>query len=280
MSRGSPSSAVCRARSGGRIHGPLPGDASVSGRLSDDPITCSRTALAMQGERNRQGNVLRYCRRTGADAKVPESIGDTHRVPAAPSDGRKRPRPDGRRTPGTGSCGSSAPSRNRLRRVRQAGHAGQFAVAGALSRHRLLRPHTVRPLRSAGPRLCPRGGHQLRRRVIARHPRSYDQGDYRLRSDPLSVLAGAQDQRALDQAAPLGRLAVAAGCSAILRRLLEARMGKAGKREYVQVLRLVESFDPSTMLRRRHEGRAARRDRLRCGQAPGAVPDREAPAHA
>ena len=28
-----------------------------------------------------------------------------------------------------------------------------------------------------------------------------------------------------------------------LRRLLEARMGKAGKREYVQVLRLVETFD-------------------------------------
>ena len=27
-----------------------------------------------------------------------------------------------------------------------------------------------------------------------------------------------------------------------LRRLLEARMGKAGKREYVQVLRLIESF--------------------------------------
>jgi hypothetical protein len=28
-----------------------------------------------------------------------------------------------------------------------------------------------------------------------------------------------------------------------LRRLLEARMGKAGKREYVQVLRLMETFD-------------------------------------
>jgi hypothetical protein len=27
-----------------------------------------------------------------------------------------------------------------------------------------------------------------------------------------------------------------------LRRLLEARMGKAGKREYVQVLRLLEAF--------------------------------------
>ena len=31
---------------------------------------------------------------------------------------------------------------------------------------------------------------------------------------------------------------------ATLRRLLEARMGKAGKREYVQVLRLLETFRP------------------------------------
>jgi len=30
---------------------------------------------------------------------------------------------------------------------------------------------------------------------------------------------------------------------ATLRRLLEARLGKAGKREYVQVLRLIENFD-------------------------------------
>ena len=45
-----------------------------------------------------------------------------------------------------------------------------FAVAGALSRHRLLRPHTVRPLPGAGPRLCPRGGHQLRRRGDCQAP--------------------------------------------------------------------------------------------------------------
>ena len=120
------------------------------------------------------------------------------------------PRPDGRRPPGTGSCGSSAPSRNRLRRLRQAPGAGQFAVAGALSRHRLLRPHTVRPLRGAGPRRCPRGGHQLRRRGDCQAPAFIRARGLRLRSAALSVLAGAKDQRA-GSGGSLGRLAVAAG---------------------------------------------------------------------
>lgn len=46
---------------------------------------------------------------------------------------------------------------------------------------------------------------------------------------------------ALDQAAPLADW-VLPEAFASLRRLLEARMGKAGKREYVQVLRLMENF--------------------------------------
>ncbi len=41
-----------------------------------------------------------------------------------------------------------------------------------------------------------------------------------------------------------------------LRRLLQARLGKAGSREYIQVLRLLEDF-------RREEVRAAVRDALR-----------------
>ena len=47
---------------------------------------------------------------------------------------------------------------------------------------------------------------------------------------------------ALDQAAPLAGWELP-DAFPTLRRLLEARMGKAGKREYVQVLRLVETFD-------------------------------------
>jgi len=47
---------------------------------------------------------------------------------------------------------------------------------------------------------------------------------------------------ALDQAAPLVGWELP-DAFATLRRLMEARMGKAGKREFVQVLRLLESFD-------------------------------------
>jgi hypothetical protein len=46
---------------------------------------------------------------------------------------------------------------------------------------------------------------------------------------------------ALDQAAPLEGWELPQELVR-LRRLLEARLGKAGKREYVQVLRLLEDF--------------------------------------
>lgn len=75
---------------------------------------------------------------------------------------------------------------------------------------------------------------------IASHVRSYEQGDFIF--DPLHYLALLERKiNALDQAAPLlGWLLPEV--FATLRRLLEARMGKPGKREYVQVLRLLESF--------------------------------------
>jgi hypothetical protein len=50
-----------------------------------------------------------------------------------------------------------------------------------------------------------------------------------------------QKPRALDQAAPLAAWELPP-CFAQLRRLLEARLAKHGKREYVQVLRLLETF--------------------------------------
>ena len=76
--------------------------------------------------------------------------------------------------------------------------------------------------------------------VIARHRRSYERED--LIFDPLHYLALIEHKiGALDQAAPLAGWDLPQAFTT-LRRLLEARMGKAGKREYVQVLRLLEAF--------------------------------------
>ena len=76
--------------------------------------------------------------------------------------------------------------------------------------------------------------------VIARHPRSYEQEDFVF--DPLHYLALIEQKiNALDQAAPLAGWQLPEEF-ATLRRLLEARMGKPGKREFVQVLRLMEAF--------------------------------------
>jgi hypothetical protein len=76
--------------------------------------------------------------------------------------------------------------------------------------------------------------------VIARHSRSYASSDFVF--DPRHYLALLEQKiGALDQAAPLQGWDLPEAF-ATLRRLLEARMGKAGKREYVQVLRLLETF--------------------------------------
>lgn len=76
--------------------------------------------------------------------------------------------------------------------------------------------------------------------VIARHPRSYESEDFIF--DPLHYLALIEKKiNALDQAAPLANWQLPEEF-ATLRRLLEARMGRKGKREFVQVLRLMETF--------------------------------------
>jgi hypothetical protein len=81
---------------------------------------------------------------------------------------------------------------------------------------------------------------------IARHPRSYEHEDFIF--NPLHYLALLERKiGALDQAAPLAGWALPEEF-ATLRRLLEARMGKPGKREFVQVLRLMEVFRPDDVL--------------------------------
>jgi transposase len=77
--------------------------------------------------------------------------------------------------------------------------------------------------------------------IIARHKRSYDKED--MVFDPLHFLPLLEQKvGALDQAAPLKGWDLP-DAFATLHRLLEARMGKKGKREYVQVLRLLEDFE-------------------------------------
>ena len=81
---------------------------------------------------------------------------------------------------------------------------------------------------------------------IARHPRSFEREDFVF--NPLHYLALLERKiGALDQAAPLVGWELPAEF-ATLRRLLEARMGKAGKREFVQVLHLLEVFRPDDVL--------------------------------
>lgn len=76
--------------------------------------------------------------------------------------------------------------------------------------------------------------------VIARHERSWEKEDFIY--DPLHYLPLLEQKvGALDQAAPLQGWELPETFST-LRRLLEARLGKKGKREYVQVLRLLETF--------------------------------------
>ena len=77
--------------------------------------------------------------------------------------------------------------------------------------------------------------------IIARHPRSWEREDVIF--DPVHYLPLIEQKiNAFDQAAPLQGWNLPEEF-ATLRRLMEARMAKHGRREYVQVLRLMESFE-------------------------------------
>lgn len=76
---------------------------------------------------------------------------------------------------------------------------------------------------------------------IARHPRSYERGAFVF--DPLHYLALLEQKPgALDQAAPLQNWDLPDQFDH-LRRLMEKRSGNKGKREFIQVLRLLEVFE-------------------------------------
>ena len=92
--------------------------------------------------------------------------------------------------------------------------------------------------------------------VIAKHQRSYERDDFVF--DPIHYLPLLERKTgALDQAAPLQGWDLPEEF-ATLRRLLESRMGRRGKRDYVQVLQLLETFS-------QQEVAAAARDAIRLG---------------
>ena len=95
--------------------------------------------------------------------------------------------------------------------------------------------------------------------IRSRDRRSYERGG--LICDPLHYLALIEQKPgALDQAAPLSGWQLPPQF-ADLRRRLEARMGNRGKREFIQVLRLLEAFPQGTVA-------SAVTDAIRLG-APG-----------
>jgi transposase len=76
--------------------------------------------------------------------------------------------------------------------------------------------------------------------IIAVHERSYGKADFIY--NPLHYLALLEHKtKALDSAAPLEDWQLGE-CIHRLRRLMEGRMGNAGRREFIQVLRLMEDF--------------------------------------
>ena len=82
--------------------------------------------------------------------------------------------------------------------------------------------------------------------LIARHRRSYERADFIY--DPLHYLALLERKPgALDQAAPLEQWSLPE-CFGHLRRQLEAHIGKQGRREFIQVLRLLETFELSRVV--------------------------------
>jgi transposase len=79
--------------------------------------------------------------------------------------------------------------------------------------------------------------------LIARHPRLY--GREKVAYEPLHYLALLEERPgALDQAAPLRGWSLPP-IFARVRTALETKMGDAGKREYIRVLRLLETFEMS-----------------------------------
>ena len=106
--------------------------------------------------------------------------------------------------------------------------------------------------------------------VIARHSRSYERDDFVY--DPIHYLPLLERRAgALDQAAPWQGWELPEEFGT-LRRLLESRMERRGKREFVQVLRVLETISQKEVPAAVKDALRLGGTQLRRGEAPGAVP--------
>ena len=140
-------------------------------------------------------------------------------------------------------------------------------VARPLSHERLFGSHKVWLSRRAGERLRRRGRHFLRRRpdrpsCAQLHPRTI----LFLSRVIIWRCSNKSPARSANQAAPLQGWTLPETL-AHLRRLLETRMGKRGKREFIQVLRLTEVFPEAVVMGEAPRRHKAGRHRFRRRQA-------------
>ena len=214
-----------------------------------------------------------YCRCQGSGTSM---ISARILKPAAPSDGRNNCMATTRR---------SANAWNGIVRffsaVPQSPTTPATSARGGSVRCRwcaIAAPITPSPHGSAiarcGPRLCQiRGGHQLRRKVIARHPRSYEQEDFVFIRCTICPCWSKRPTRWIGGS--LGRLAVAAGVRRSPTAYLKRGWAKPGSGN-------TGAAANRELLPRRFEAISEALERGVIGfdavKLPGAVPDREAAA--
>ena len=148
-----------------------------------------------------------------------------------------------------GARGAAPASSRATGAMREAQCARVIDGIGSLSDERLLGADPLRlPKRDGEPKAMPAGHNGFVDEVviicggeeIARHARSYDTAAFI--ANPLHYLALIETKpNALDQAAALQNWALPEVFQH-LRHLLEVRMGNKGKREFIQVLRLLEAM--------------------------------------
>src|SRR4051812_25102205 len=199
-------------------------------------------------------------------------------LPRAAVRSAARPRRERRRAAGARPRRPAAAAAGALRRLRPPAGAGLRAVPGALRAQRLLGADRLRPPPGAGARLRRGGGDRLRGRGHRPARALLRARGLRLRPAALPGAAGAEDRRPRP-----GRAAAGLGPARGVRDPAPPARGPHGQGRQARV-RPGPAVARDVPARGRPCGGARgpppRRDRLRCREAPGAVPDRTPAAQA